>query len=296
MAIQKNRLIANERGKRAENADRNLLRRQEIQQKENIAYQNRIDKHRENEERSRQVAQVSSDKREVAIRQDEERMNREVFKAEQDRLNRQNELMVRLEQAKLEAKIKLEVTHLNHSHSMVGKTKDFLNEVALRNGQYSYELKQLNMDHSEKRKTEILVSKTRHQQVLEIQKNEQEQALSLNSYKHEHEKNLASLKEKYLHAEEAEKRDTYAHNAYVDIQVHSEKEIRNTKEYEKRAKTDMETAASESLNYAYRAMVDAKLKVWVMEQELRIFGRKASDAEIDNYVRDNHTKWERELG
>lgn len=89
--------------------------------------------------------------------------------------------------------------------------------------------------------------------------------------------------------------EAYRERAIVDINSYYTKTAMDLEANKQRSEVDRDKRVNEAFCYHYERTVDAKLKVWIMEQELRIFGRKASDEEIREYVKKNRDKWDKEI-
>lgn len=182
------------------------------------------------------------------------------------------------------------------------KTKDIENQQTLQANQLTYELEKQNREHTqtlaiheEQRKTYISnveadTNAYAQRAGIDLKSYEVRSLIDDNSY------TQRSIRDSQAYAERT-LIDTNAYNqrSIIDSIAYKEKAKVDTNAIAERAVIDRETKMAEVLCYFYKVAIDAKWKVWVMQQEQKLFGRKVTDEELNEFVKQNRKKWDAEI-
>ena len=230
-------------------------------------------------------------RQQIAEYQERERMRREQFNAEQQTLANQAKAVSEIRRAEIIAQNNLDISEQGFQQECFLQAREIESKQTMQVNQYLQE------------------------QHIQGKNQEQERYLQANTYRHEiQQKNLNHNQERYLQAKEhqhaldlkEQERITYERNAVVDAKAyivrseadtraHFERTAIEVRAYHQKAEIDKDKRTHEAFSYAFERVINARLKVWVMEQELKIFGRKATDDEISEYIKRNRDKWEKEV-
>lgn len=257
-------------------------------------------------------------------KQEEEKMKREQLKIEQKEKELQIQVLGEMEKANIIAKNNLDMLEQKFFQDYLLKYADFKNsqEDKYANYFYSHHLKVLDNNLE----LNIINNKQDHERFLQAREIESKHTMQANNLTyelkrqeqdHEQARYLQSATFNHELALKKEERDTYAHNVEIDtksyisrsiqdsyaykersladIHAYSEKSRIDTQAYQERAEVDKNKRINEAFCYHYERAIDAKWKVWIMEQELRIFGRKVTDDEISEHIKRNREKWEKDV-
>lgn len=248
-------------------------------------------------------AQADRDMRyQLVMQQEKERTNREILKTEHEEREKQTLLIASTQKARIEAQNNLDMSDKRFVQDYLLKKQDaeLQSKKDYDDYFYKYNLTVLN-NNSEKEKQWKECEQSRFLQAREIeskhtmqvneftyklenQKQENEQARYLQSLNLSHELNLKE-----------EERKTYKHNAIVDINAHHHRTAIDIMAYKEKSEIEKDKRINEAFCYHYERAVDAKWKVWIMEQEKRIFGNKQTDEEINEHIKRNREKWDKEI-
>jgi len=271
----------------------------------------------------------------LAREQEEEKMKREHLKIDQKNKELKAQVMGEVIKTSIVAQNNLDVLDKKFFQDYILKSQDaelqskkdyahFKNGLSNKYADYYYQHHLKVLDNNQESKTQwqdheqarflqareiesqhtIQVNQLTYELKKQGQDHEQARYLQASSFSHE-----LSLKEEeritYAHHAEIDTKShiarsirdsaAYSERSFVDTQAHAQRTNIDIMAYEEKAEIDKDKRRNEALCYHYERAVDAKWKVWIMEQELRIFGRKASDEEIREYVKKNRDKWDKEI-